>query len=136
VGNRVPRLEWVEKKSKEEIIALASKTTVPALCFGAHWAGNGWCFLTRDSALGKKGDALIAFHGSWNSSDKVGYRIERVAFDAETTRPYGSLMLVGTLKADGKAFHARPVDCVEAADGSVLFSCDETKRVYRIAAAK
>jgi glucose/arabinose dehydrogenase len=60
-----------------------------------------------------------------------GYRIERVLFDPVTGRPYGSLTIVKTLTADNRVL-ARPVDCVEAPDGSVLFSCDMTNRIYRI----
>jgi glucose/arabinose dehydrogenase len=134
-GNNLPRLEFLEKKPKE-IIALAKKTTAPAWCFGAHWAPNGWCFLTKDSALGRRGDAMIAFHGSWNSSDKVGYRIEKVLFDPETNRPFGTQTMVQTLHPDGKKFLARPVDCIETPDGSILWSCDETRKVYRLSPAK
>jgi glucose/arabinose dehydrogenase len=134
VGNRVPRLEFLDKR--KDLWELAGKTTPPAWCFGAHWAPNGWTFLSKDSAIGKKGDAIVAFHGSWNSSDKVGYKIERVLFDPETGRPFGTQTLVNTLAEDGKMFLARPVDCVEAADGSILFSCDETRKVFRLSAAQ
>lgn len=130
VGNRVPRIEF---HNRPDLLELAAKTTVPALQFGPHWAGNGWTFITKE-ALGAdlKGDMLVAFHGSWNSSNKVGYRVERVTFDKVTGKPYGHYMLVGTLSEDGKTALARPVDVVEAADGSVLFSCDQTKKVFRI----
>ena len=53
-------------------------------------------------------------------------------FDEWTGKPYGSQMIVSTLGGDGKEVLARPVDCAEAPDGSVLFSCDVTKRIYRI----
>jgi glucose/arabinose dehydrogenase len=62
----------------------------------------------------------------------VGYRIERLLFDAMTDKPYGSLMLVGTLTADGKSNLARPVDVTESPDGSLLFSADDTRQVYRL----
>ena len=37
-----------------------------------------------------------------------------------------------SVKVEGEKVLARPVDCVEAPDGSILFSCDQTKRIYRI----
>jgi glucose/arabinose dehydrogenase len=88
--------------------------------------------LSRDHFPNHRGDAFVALHGSWNSSVKVGYRVERVMFDPETGKPYGSQRIVGTLADDGKTVLARPVDCAETPDGSVLFSCDMTKRIYRI----
>jgi glucose/arabinose dehydrogenase len=135
VGNRVPRMEYFQKMG-DKIVEIASRTTPPAWCFGAHWAPNGWCFLTKDSAIGKRGDAIVAFHGSWNSTEKVGYRIEKICFDPETNRPYGTQTLVYTLNQDGKNFLARPVDCIELPNGDILWSCDETKKVYRLSPTK
>ncbi len=131
VGNRVPRIEF---QDRADIIDLAEKTIVPAYGFGAHWAGNGFTFLTSDS-LGPdhKGDMLVAFHGSWNRQKRAGYRVERVLFDEVTGQPYGSLMIVSTLKDQDVL--ARPVDLVEEPGGSVLFSCDSTRRIYRISKA-
>jgi glucose/arabinose dehydrogenase len=128
VGNGLPRIEYHGRK---DILELAAKTVVPEWTFGSHWAANGWTFLTK-SGVGNRGDAVVACRGSWNSSQKVGYRVERVLFDEWTGKPYGSQMLVGTLAEDGKQVLARPVDCAEATDGSVLFTCDVTKRIYRI----
>ena len=128
-GNRLPRIEFFHRK---DILDLAAKTVPPQWTFGAHWSANGWTFLTKDAFPGHKGDAFVACRGSWNSEEKVGYRVQRVLFDAWTGLPYGSQMIVGTLSEDGKQVLARPVDCVEAPDGAVLFSCDVTKRVYRI----
>lgn len=132
VGNRIPRIEY---QNRPDIIDLAEKTIPPAWSFGAHWAPNGFCFLAKDG-LGAdlKGDALVAQHGSWNSQRKVGYRIERVCFDKVTGEPYGGMMLVGTLGKTQEVF-ARPVDCVEAPDGSVLWSDDQGGKIYRIAKA-
>ncbi len=129
VGVGVPRLEF---KDKRDIVDLADQTTAPAWLFGAHWAANGWTFLESDG-LGPdhRGDAIVALHGSWNSTDRVGYGVERVLFDEHTGRPYGALRLVTTLDPNGRVL-ARPVDCAEAPDGTVLFSCDATGRIYRI----
>jgi glucose/arabinose dehydrogenase len=129
VGNRIPRPEHAKRP---DILDQVARTTPPAWCFGAHWAACGFCFLTGERFAGHKGDAFAAMHGSWNSSVKVGYRVEHVLFDAVTGRPYGAQQVVGCLGADG-AVLGRPVDCVEAPDGSVLFSCDSAQRIYRIA---
>lgn len=133
LGNRLPRLEYIKR---DDIIDLAAKTIVPEYNFGAHWAGNGFAFLTKDYFPDHAGDMFIAFHGSWNSEQRVGYRVERCLFDDVTGKPYGALQIVSTLSADGSTVLGRPVDCAEAPDGSVLFSCDLTNAIYRISRSK
>lgn len=128
VGDGLPRLEF---KDRPDFLELAKKTISPEWCLGAHWAPNGWNFITSD-ALGFKGDALIACHGSWNSSVKVGYRIERIMFDELTGRPTGRQKLVGLLR-DNEVL-GRPCDIAEAPDGSIYFSDDFKGRIYRITA--
>ena len=137
-GTRVPRYEYQDRK---DIHDLAAKTTPPEWAIGAHWATNGFCFI--DPALNDKtkalpadcsGDAFIACHGSWNSSAPVGYCIARIRFDHDPKlggRPVGLEKIVSTLDKSGKVL-ARPVDCVQAPDGSVLFSVDVPGRVYRL----
>ena len=131
-NNRIVRPEYADRP---DIVDLAAKTTPPAWVFGAHWAGNGFTFLDKDYFPDFKGDLIAAFHGSWNSSVKVGYRVERVLFDKVTGVPFGSQRLVSTLTGDGRGVLARPVDCAEAPDGTILFSCDMTKKIYRISKA-
>lgn len=126
-NNRIVRPEYA---NRPDIIELAAKTTPPEWIFGAHWSGLGFTFLSKDYFPDHQGDLIAAFHGSWNSSKKVGYSIVRVLFDEETGKPYGSLELV-TCHAAEKVM-ARPVDCVEASDGTILFSCDMTNKIYRI----
>ncbi len=137
-GNRVPRYEY---QDRPDIHELAAKTRPPEWCVGAHWATNGFCFI--DPALNQKthalpadfeGDAIIGCHGSWNSSTPVGYCVARIRFDHDPKlggRPVGLEKIVSTLDESGKV-QARPVDCVQAPDGSVLFSADQPGRVYRL----
>jgi len=129
IGNRIPRIEF---QNRPDILELAAKTIPPAWSFGAHWASNGFTFLSKDAFPGHRGDVFAALHGSWNSTVRVGYRVERILFDSVTGQPYGALCVVSTLAPDGKGVLDRPVDCVEAPDGSILFSSDARKRIYRI----
>ena len=129
-GNRVPRPEFL---NRPDIVELAARTIVPAWNFPAHWAGNGFTFLSKDYFPGHKGDVFEAFHGS-SASPKVGYRIERLMFDAVSGLPYGSLMIVSTLDKNGSQLD-RPVDCAEAPDGTVVFTCD-SGRIFRISKAE
>jgi glucose/arabinose dehydrogenase len=127
---RIPRPEYA---NRPDILQLAAKMIPPAWNNGAHWANNGWNFLQQDKLTGQAGDAVIAFHGSWNSSKKVGYCIQRIEFDPVTGNPVGSMTLVSTLTPDGTKELARPVDCAEAPDGSLLWSSDSVnKQIYRL----
>ncbi len=138
-GNRVPRFEHRERP---DLLDLAAKTIPPEWCVPAHWAANAFCFVDRAKASGPGampvdhvGDAFIACRGSWNSTVQVGYCVARVLFDGG--KPYGQLTIVSTIdrgqNGDGPGFVlARPVDCVQAPDGTVLFSSDQPGRVYRI----
>lgn len=131
VGPGLPRLEF---KDRPDLLELANKAIPPAWCLGGHWAPNGWNFLTSD-ALGLKGDAVIACHGSWNSTKKVGYRLEHVLFDPVTGQPYGAQCLVSMLADDGSVL-GRPCDVAEAPDGSLFVSDDSKGRIYRLSALK
>jgi glucose/arabinose dehydrogenase len=141
VGNRLPRYEYLDRKDIHE---LAKKTIPPEWAVGAHWATNGWCFIDpaindKTNALPRElsGDAVIACHGSWNSSNRVGYCVARIMFDKDPRfnggigKPIGLEKLVSTLDSSGKN-RARPVDCVQAPDGSILFSSDDPGRIYRL----
>lgn len=128
MGNGMARLEF---KDREDLLELSKKTVLPQWPLGAHWAPNGWTFASSN-ALGAKGDAFIACHGSWNSSAKVGYRVERVMFDSQSGTPMGAQSLVSTIDPKSGEVLGRPVDCVEDTDGSLLFSDDQTNRIYRV----
>lgn len=127
VNNGQPRPEY---EKRPDILDIAAKTTLPQWSLGPHWAPNGWTFASSDK-LGLRGDALVANHGSWNSSKRVGYNVERVLIDPVTGGAMGAQTLVSTLGANEEVL-GRPVDCVEAPDGSLLFSDDQGRRIYRV----
>jgi glucose/arabinose dehydrogenase len=131
IGPRVPRLEY---QDRPDILELAAKTTIPEYSSPAHWAGLGWTFVTSNKLTGHAGDAIIAYHGSWNSTIKVGYRVQHILFDEWTGHPIGGEPIVSCLNDNGTAPLARPVDLAESPDGSVLFSSDDPRPgfVYRI----
>ena len=142
-GNRVPRYEYATgKQRRDDIGQLADKTIPPMWCFQAHSASNAFTFLLPERCGPGKGmpadhagDAFVAQRGSWNRRTSAGHTISRVLFDDGV--PYGLLVIVSTLDKDGKNANGKPIDCVQAADGSVLFSVDSmrdtnTCRVYRL----
>jgi len=98
--------------------------------FGAHTAPLSLLFLkskTLRSAL--NADALVTLHGSWNRSVKSGYKLVALTFDAEkgiVERDF----ITGFEKNDDVI--GRPVDVVEAADGSLYISDDFSGSIYRV----
>ena len=134
-GNRIPRYEYMDRSDIHE---LAAKTIPPEYCFHAHWAPNGMMFYTGDQFPAEvKGDAFVAFHGSWNSSVRTGYQVDRVLF--ENGKPYGALPYVIFVTAEQKVM-GRPVDVIQAPDGTLLISEDggmavdgyRENRIYRL----
>jgi glucose/arabinose dehydrogenase len=127
VGNRVPRYEYMDRT---DIVELAAKTTPPAWASGAHWAPNGFTFYYGSQFPAEiRGDAFVAYHGSWNRSEKAGYCVTRILFDED--RPYGELKYVNFLGEDGEIL-GRPVDVETAPDGSLLISDDFKNVIYRL----
>ena len=103
----------------------------PAQELGPHVAPLGMEFYTGTMFPEEyRGDVLIAEHGSWNRSDKIGYRVTRVrlndAGEATGYRPFASGWL------QGEENWGRPVDLEILPDGSLLVSDDQAGAIYRI----
>ncbi len=127
VGSRIPRYEYA---NRPDIVELAARTIPPAWETGAHWAPNAMVFYTGDQfPRDCRGDAFVAYHGSWNRDKKAGYCVTRVLF--ERGRPFGELVYVSFLTGDGRVL-GRPVDVVVAPRGTLLISDDEGGRIYRL----
>jgi glucose/arabinose dehydrogenase len=124
VGNKLPRYEYLKKP---DIIKLAEESIAPEWCTPAHWSPLGMMFYTgKQFPKDLIGDAFVAFHGSWNSSKLAGYQVDCVLF--ENGKPYGQLPYVKFLTKDD-GFLGRPVDVIQAPDGSLLISDDGNMEV-------
>ncbi|MEO6908567.1 MAG: sorbosone dehydrogenase family protein [Abditibacteriaceae bacterium] len=111
-------------------------TTPPTVPLQAHSAALGLTFYPLKSGGPKffpkqyRGDAFLAFHGSWNRSLRTGYKIVRVHF--EKGKPlFISDFVIGFLKPNQSVW-GRPVDITVAPDGSLLFSDDYSGKIWRI----
>jgi glucose/arabinose dehydrogenase len=117
---------------QEDIARLGScfDITTPMQLLGPHVAPLGMAFYTGEQFPEEyKNQVFIAEHGSWNRSEKIGYRVSLVTFEngqAVDYQPFAD----GWLK-DGHV-SGRPVDVVVAPDGSLLVSDDRAGKVYRI----
>ena len=77
----------------------------------------------------RDGTALVAEHGSWNRTEKSGYRIIRLVFDGDKARE--EVFLTGCEENDEVI--CRPVDTLEAPDGGLYVTDDYAGAIYSVA---
>ena len=102
----------------------------PMVEMQAHSAPLGLEFYSGDAfPIEYQGDLFVAFHGSWNRSQPVGYKIVRIPLDGDAVGEVEDFA-AGWLEGGGS--WGRPVDVLTAADGSLLVSDDAGGRIFRI----
>jgi glucose/arabinose dehydrogenase len=110
----------------------ASDYTPPVLKLGGHVAPLGMVFYRGDSYPASYSNTLLwAEHGSWNRSEKSGYRVMMGRISSDNSRITESAPFVeGWLQ--GQSNWGRPVDVLNMPDGSVLISDDMANVIYRV----
>ncbi|AIZ63224.1 sorbosone dehydrogenase [Hymenobacter sp. DG25B] len=104
----------------------------PARKLGPHVAALGMKFYTgRQFPAAYRNQIFIPEHGSWNRSQKLGYRITLVKLDA-TGKQATSYENFATGWLQGQKAWGRPVCLLVLPDGSMLVSDDQNDAVYRI----
>ena len=107
-----------------------SDFTPPVQRLGAHVAPLGVRFYQGAAFPDRyQGQVFIAEHGSWNRTNKIGYRVSMVTIENGQATGYETFA-DGWL--DGERTLGRPVDVLELNDGSMLVSDDFNGLVYRI----
>jgi glucose/arabinose dehydrogenase len=76
-----------------------------------------------------RNQVLIAEHGSWNRSQKSGYRVTLVRLDGQKALSYEPFI---TGFNRGNEVFGRPVDLLVLEDGSMLISDDAAGAIYRL----
>ena len=126
-GGTIPDPEYGSKHACREF-------TAPAVTLGPHVASLGMRFYTGTMfPLEYRGQIFIAEHGSWNRSEKIGYRITLVSRD-EQDRFHYSIFAEGWLQ--GQKAWGRPADVLVMPDGALLVSDDSAGVIYRISYRK
>lgn len=122
-GNNQPYPTFGKNKSSKGM-------TPPALALGPHVAALGMRFYTgHQFPKTYFHQIFIAEHGSWNRSQKIGYRITLVKLKNNQAISR-SVFASGWLQ--GQKYWGRPVDVLTLPDGSLLVSDDYADAVYRI----
>jgi glucose/arabinose dehydrogenase len=128
-GDRVPNPEYHDQ-------ARCNSTIGPALAMQAHSAPLGITFLDRATKLpaAMRGDALVAFHGSWNRDVPTGAKVVRIRI-ANGKPTAAEDFITGWQDGSGRRW-GRPADVLVAKDGAVLVTDDQAGTVYRVTAAR
>jgi len=116
---------------------LAGKVLVPDVLVQSHSATLNLCFYDgAQFPTEYKGDIFAAFHGSWNRERRTGYKIVRVPLDKSTGKARGDYedFVTGFVTSEGNVW-GRPAGVTIAKDGSLLFSEDGNKTIWRVSFA-
>ena len=128
-GPRIPNPEFNDQ-------ARCDRTEGPALRMQAHSAPLGMVFLDKATSFPAdwRGDALVAFHGSWNRDTPTGAKVVRVR--VRNGSPVSYEDFITGWQGDSGARWGRPVDFTVLRDGSVLVSDDNGGTIFRVTATR
>jgi glucose/arabinose dehydrogenase len=102
----------------------------------AHSAPLGITFLDRATMFPAdwRGDAVVAFHGSWNRATPTGAKVVRIRVRDGRPVSYEDF-ITGWQGPNGRRW-GRPVDVMVNRDGSLLISDDTAGAIYRVTRAE
>lgn len=124
-GDNVPDPDYGKGHEKEVADAVA-----PVHGFRAHNAPLGIAFLKSEELPADYHQAaLVALHGSWNRTQKDGYKVVSLHWQVDGTLVEKDFMS-GFLQND-KAI-GRPTEIVEGANGDIFISDDYAGAIYRV----
>ena len=105
----------------------------PAHNFPAHVAALSIHFLGDHAPPGLENAALVAFHGSWNRSEKQGYEIVSLHWHAGIDRKpvIERRPFLSGFEIDEDVI-GRPVDVTQGPDGAIYVTDDYAGAIYRV----
>ncbi len=105
----------------------------PADKLGPHVAPLGLKFYTGKMYPAEyKDQIIVAEHGSWNRTKKIGYNLTLVKVDGSSKVTSHSVFASGWMDDATQKVWGRPVDVLVLPDGSMLVSDDQANVIYRI----
>jgi glucose/arabinose dehydrogenase len=125
--HREPRHENVDA-------AKVQSTLYPDVLLPAHAAVLDILFYTGERFPAKyRGGMFLAFHGSWNRAERVGYSVTFIPFEEGRPTAGPEDFLTGfMLDPRKREVWGRPVGLLQLPDGSLLLSDDGGGKLWRI----
>lgn len=113
---------------------LVKQTRYPDVLLGSHVGALDVLFYTGSQFPDKyQGGAFVALHGSWNRSERVGYKLVFVPFeDGKPTAGPEDFLTGWMLSPNRSEVWGRPVGLLQMSDGSLLVSDDAGGKIWRI----
>jgi glucose/arabinose dehydrogenase len=123
-----------DPRNKGQKPDLVAKTVVPDVLLGSHVAVLDFVFYTGNQFPAEyRNGAFLAFHGSWNRSERVGQSVAFIPFkDGKPSGPVREFLTGWMLGPDQREVWGRPVGLLVLPDGSMLVSDDGGKKIWRI----
>lgn len=123
-----------EPRHKDVDMKKVESTLYPDVILGGHVGPNDLLFYTGTQFPAKyRNGMFVAFHGSWNRSERQGYKIAFIPFKNRMATSGPEDFVSGWMLApDKKEVWGRPVGLLQMPDGSLLVSDDGGRKVWRI----
>ena len=117
---------------------LVKNTITPDVLIQAHSAILGMVFYQGNAFPSEyRGDAFVALHGSWNRTQRTGYKIIRVRFkNGKPIGGYDDFLTGWMLSPDSRDVWGRPVGLLVLPDGSMLITDDGANKIWRVSYKK
>jgi glucose/arabinose dehydrogenase len=106
---------------------------VPDVLVQSHMASLALTFYTgKQFPKDYSGDIFAAEHGSWNRSERTGYKVIRIPMKNGKAVGYYEDFMTGLVNDDNHVW-GRPVGIAVAKDGALLVADDQCNTIWRIA---
>ncbi|HEX7296301.1 MAG TPA: sorbosone dehydrogenase family protein [Pyrinomonadaceae bacterium] len=123
-----------DPRRKGERPDLVQKTITGNVLIQSHSAILGMVFYQGSMFPREyRGDAFVALHGSWNRTERTGYKIIRIRFrNGKPVGGYDDFLTGWMLDPKSKDVWGRPVGLLVLSDGSMLITDDGANKIWRV----
>lgn len=123
-----------DPRRKGERPDLVKKTITGNVLIQAHSAILGMVFYQGSMFPREyRGDAFVALHGSWNRTQRTGYKIIRIRFrNGKPIGGYDDFITGWMLDPNSREVWGRPVGLLVLKDGSMLITDDGLNKIWRV----
>ena len=123
-----------DPRHKGERPDLVQKIVTPNVLIQAHSAILGLVFYEGKMFPREyQGDAFVALHGSWNRTQRTGYKLIRIRFkNGKPVSGYDDFLTGWMTDPKSRDVWGRPVGLLVLPDGSMLITDDGARKIWRV----